>query len=75
MNRLDGRDDKERRLVTEFTNIYLRQDGVFVLRMVSKHVNDLTAAELVCALWDNFLSVRAKKVDDGSSTSSGSHNI
>lgn len=76
MNRLNGGSDKERKLVREFTERYLRQDGVFVLRMVAKHVNDLTAAELVCALWDNFLKVRAKKIDDGtSSSSSGSHNI
>jgi hypothetical protein len=74
MNKLNGGSDKERRLVKEFTDRYLRQDGVFVLRMVAKHVNDLTAAELVCSLWDNFVEYRAKKIDDSSSTS-GSHNI
>ena len=34
MNRLNGGSDKERKLVQEFTNRYLRQDGVFVLRCV-----------------------------------------
>ena len=34
MNRLNGGSDKERKLVQEFTNSYLRQDGVFVLRFV-----------------------------------------
>ncbi|XP_067940884.1 innexin unc-9-like [Watersipora subatra] len=64
MNRLSGQSDKERKLVSEFTNRYLRQDGVFVLRMVSSHVNDLTAAEIICSLWDNFVAYRAKSVDD-----------
>jgi len=64
MNRLNGGSDKERKLVQEFTNRYLRQDGVFVLRMVSSHVNDLTAAEIICSLWDNFVAYRAKSVGD-----------
>lgn len=64
MNRLNGGSDKERKLVQEFTNRYLRQDGVFVLRMVASHVNDLTAAEVICSLWDNFVAYRAKSVDD-----------
>lgn len=32
MNRLNGASDKERQLVKEFTNRYLRSDGVFVMR-------------------------------------------
>jgi len=67
MNRLNGGSDKERKLVQEFTNSYLRQDGVFVLRMVASHVNDLTAAEIICALWDNFVAFRAKSIGDVSS--------
>jgi len=64
MNRLNGGSDKERKLVQEFTNRYLRQDGVFVLRMLALQVNDLTAAEVVCSLWDKFISYRSKSMDD-----------
>jgi innexin len=33
---------------------YLRQDGIFLLRIVKKNSNDIVVGELVCALWDNF---------------------
>jgi hypothetical protein len=35
---------------------YLKQDGVFLLRIVKKNTNDLVVGELVCALWDHFKS-------------------
>lgn len=40
---------------------------LFSYRMVASHVNDLTAAEIICALWDNFVAFRAKSVGDVSS--------
>ncbi|XP_067941208.1 innexin unc-9-like [Watersipora subatra] len=64
MHRLDGASDQERQLVKEFTNRYLRQDGVFVLRMMAIQVTDLTTAEVVCSLWDRFVSYRSKSVDE-----------
>ena len=33
-------------------------------RMVAIQVNDLTTAELVCSLWDRFVSYRAKSIDE-----------
>lgn len=33
---------------------YLKQDGVFLLRIVKKNTNDIVVGELVCALWDHF---------------------
>lgn len=33
---------------------YLRQDGVFLLRIVKKNANDLVVGELISALWDQF---------------------
>lgn len=33
---------------------YLKNDGVFLLRLVKKNSNDIVVGELVCSLWDNF---------------------
>lgn len=33
---------------------YLRQDGVFLLRMISKNTNEIHATDLATLLWDNF---------------------
>ena len=46
--------DTDRKLVVRFVEDYLRQDGVFVLRLVGHNTNALTVTEFVCALWDNF---------------------
>ncbi|KAF6028118.1 hypothetical protein EB796_013578 [Bugula neritina] len=64
MNRLNGASDKERQLVKEFTNRYLRSDGVFVMRMLAQQVNDLTAAEVICSVWDRFIAYRSKSIDE-----------
>lgn len=37
-----------------FTELYLRQDGVFAIRILSKNTNDVVVAEIVCKLWDHF---------------------
>lgn len=38
-----------------FTELYLRQDGVFAIRILSKNTNDVVVAEIVCKLWDHFI--------------------
>jgi hypothetical protein len=38
----------------DFVFKYLRQDGVFLLRIVKKNSNDLVVGELICALWDQY---------------------
>ena len=38
----------------EFVTGYLRRDGCFILRMVSKNASDVIAAELTSGLWDHF---------------------
>ena len=46
--------ERDRRLSRRFTETYLRQDGVFVLKLVAKNSTDLVVADIVAALWDNY---------------------
>ena len=41
---------------------YLRRDGVFVLKLVSKNAGDMISAEMCATLWDSYL------VDQGIAT-------
>ena len=38
----------------DFVNHYLKQDGVFILRIVKKNTNDFIVGELISALWKNY---------------------
>jgi len=46
--------DRDRKMSRRFTETYLRQDGVFVLKLVAKNSTDLVVADIVAALWDNY---------------------
>lgn len=48
----DSTESKQR--VNQFIENYLRQDGVFVLRLVGHNTNAITVTEFVCSLWDNY---------------------
>ena len=37
-----------------FLDIYLRRDGIFIIKMVARNASDLIAAELIGGLWDHF---------------------
>lgn len=41
-------------LVAKFVKDYLRRDGTFIIRLVSKNAGDMIAAELICGLWEYF---------------------
>ena len=41
-------------MIGSFVDLYLRRDGVFLIKMVAKNASDLVAAELIAGLWDNF---------------------
>jgi len=47
-----------------FSLQFLSDSATSGCRMVASHVNDLTAAEIICSLWDNFVAYRAKSIDD-----------
>ena len=42
------------KILDAFVYEYLKQDGVFLLRIVKKNTNDIIVGELICNLWDNF---------------------
>ena len=46
--------DEDRKLCRLFVRNYLRQDGVFILRLVNSNANSLACTDLTCALWDKF---------------------
>ena len=67
MAKLNRDSDRDRKLSQKFTEMYLRQDGVFVLKLVAKNSTDLVVADVVAALWDNYknkpISGRAPETD------------
>ncbi|CAF0885439.1 unnamed protein product [Didymodactylos carnosus] len=62
MNRIT-REKFDRKLFTTFSDKYLRQDGVLVLRLVAMNTNDVIMGEIMSALWDGFK--RSQDVDGG----------
>ena len=48
--------DTDKKNAMKFVENYLRQDGVFVLRLLGHNTNAITVTEFVCSLWDNFKS-------------------
>lgn len=63
--------ERDRKLSRRFTECYLRQDGVFVLKLVAKNSTDLVVADIVAALWDNYRVKPAANSFHYTSTSSG----
>ena len=53
------------KLFHAFVFEYLKQDGVFLLRIIKKNSNDLVVSELVSALWEAFKRC-PKYIDDSS---------
>ena len=72
MKVLDETDDNQMRLSNRFTEFYLRQDGVFVLKLVAKNSTDLVVADIVSALWENYRRKPADGVRPGDEYDDGS---
>ena len=49
LDELGGRDK-----IKTFVNDYLRQDGVFILRLMSHNTNRSTTTVIACSLWKRF---------------------
>ena len=45
---------KESKEVDRFVRSYLRRDGLFLIRLVSKNASDVIAAELIAGLWGHY---------------------
>lgn len=54
MEKLDSDIDKKRS--NKFIDEYLKQDGVFVMRLVGHNTNAITVTEFVCSLWDHYIA-------------------
>ncbi len=67
MSKLNRDSDRDKKLSHKFTEMYLRQDGVFVLKLVAKNSTDLVVADIVAALWENYKSkpMNVRPQDDG----------
>lgn len=46
--------DKEKKLMREFTFAYLKDDGIFALRIMASSASDLIVTEIISELWKNF---------------------
>jgi hypothetical protein len=44
----------DKKMAVKFAEQYLRQDGIFVLRLVGKNANDVLVSELIMQLWNHY---------------------
>jgi hypothetical protein len=44
----------DKKMAGKFSEQYLRQDGIFVLRLVGKNANDVLVSELILQLWNHY---------------------
>ena len=56
MDKINRDSDRDRKLSHKFAEVYLRQDGVFVLKLIAKNATDLVVADIIVALWENYKS-------------------
>lgn len=48
----------------KFTRDYMRQDGVFIMRLIGKNAGDIVAAEIIAGLWDIYVREERLLVDN-----------
>ncbi|XP_061165160.1 innexin unc-9-like isoform X2 [Saccostrea echinata] len=46
----------DKKMSVKFAEQYLRQDGIFVLRLVGKNANDVLVSEIILQLWTHYRS-------------------
>ncbi len=61
MNKYDKND--HRKLINGFVFHYLKNDGVFLIRLLAKNTNTLMTSEIVAQLWDNYTEKHRGRMD------------
>ncbi len=56
MDKMNKTDDKP--ISARFVMAYLRQDGVFILRILGMNANDLVVSEILAELYNNYRTNR-----------------
>jgi len=51
-----------------FADVYLRRDGLFVLRLVAKNAGDLVSTELLAGLWNAYSLTNRNALSTGNSS-------
>lgn len=46
---------KDKTLVTKFAEVFLREDGIFVLRLIGKNSSDLVVTDVIGKMWKMYL--------------------
>lgn len=58
----------DRKLCQRFADNYLREDGVFVLRVITRNSTDLVTTDLVTQMWRNFQEKQNRRMPNNDST-------
>ena len=69
------RGEEERRVLKEFTAKYLKDDGVFVLRIIARNTNDILLADIVTQLWQIYRDKRSKRRGSGVTSEVRGHDV
>ena len=64
--------DEKKKRVGKFVDEYLRKDGCFILKLVTRNASDLVTAELLAGIWDNYCDMGKSKTRNGSTDGNAS---
>ena len=67
LNRIEkGSDDRQQ--IEDFYDRYLRQDGIFLLRLIGHNTNNITVTDITAALYDRWMEYEQEmQADDDNS--------
>ncbi|CAH1800201.1 unnamed protein product [Owenia fusiformis] len=46
--------ERDKKMLRTFADTYLRQDGIFVLRLLERNTSDIILSEIIAGLWENY---------------------